>query len=168
MPILVLLIGLSLPLMELTVLIKVGQAIGVWWLLLLLLGMGTLGAGLLYWQGWSALRRTQDALLRGETPAGPMLEGMLLVAAGILLLIPGLISDACAMVLLVPPLRRMIARGLLKRAVGVGGVHAQSTSGTDKRPDGVPGPGPLIEGEFERIDERPVDRAPGSGRKQTR
>lgn len=110
MSIFVLLTGLALPLMELAVLVKVGQAIGLWKLLLLLLGMAALGAALLYWQGWTALRQTQDALLRGEPPVGPMLEGMLLVAAGVLLLAPGLITDAFALLLLVPPLRRAIAR----------------------------------------------------------
>ena len=70
MPIFVLLIGLALPLMELAVLVKVGQAVGLWRLLLLLLGMAVLGAALLYWQGWTALRQTQDALLRGEPPVG--------------------------------------------------------------------------------------------------
>ena len=105
------LIGLALPLMELAVLVKVGQAVGLWRLLLLLLGMAVLGAALLYWQGWTALRQTQDALMRGEPPVGPMLEGMLLVAAGVLLLVPGLITDVFALALLVPPLRRAIARG---------------------------------------------------------
>lgn len=165
MPIIVLLIGLALPLMELAVLIKVGQAIGLWKLLLLLLGMAALGAGLLYWQGWSSLRRTQDALLRGEAPVGPMLEGMLLVTAGVLLLIPGLITDAFALVLLVAPLRRAIARGLLQRAVGIGDVDVEESIRTgDSRPDAGAGAGPVIDGEFERIDERPVDRPPGAGR----
>jgi len=164
MPLLVLLAGLALPLMELTVLVKVGQAIGLGRLLLLLLGMAALGAALLYWQGWSALRQAQGAMLRGEPPVGPMLEGMLLVAAGVLLVVPGLITDAFALLLLVPPLRRAIARGLLKRAVASADVHVE-TYHTESRPSDAPtGKGPVIEGEFERIDERPVDRRPRSGR----
>ena len=165
MPILMLLVGLGLPLMELTVLVKVGQAVGLWRLLLLLLGMAMLGAALLYWQGWSALRQAQDALLRGEPPVGPVLDGMLLVTAGVLLLVPGLITDAFALVLLVPPLRRAIARGLLQRAVVSGGVNAEDTFDTrDRGPDNTSSPGPVIEGEFERIDERPVGRTPRPGR----
>jgi UPF0716 protein FxsA len=163
MPIFVLLTGLALPLMELAVLIKVGQAVGLWRLLLLLLGMAVLGAALLYWQGWTALRQTQDALLRGEPPVGPMLEGMLLVAAGVLLLVPGLITDVFALMLLVPPLRRAIARRLLRRAVATGGIHVEGEFGAE-RPPADAGAGPVIEGEFERIDERPVGRPPHSGR----
>jgi UPF0716 protein FxsA len=165
MPILVLLIGLALPLVELAVLVKVGQAVGLWKLLLLLLGMAGLGAALLYWQGWSALRQTQDAMLRGQPPVGPMLEGMLLVTAGVLLLVPGLITDVFALVLLVPPLRRAIARWLLRRAVAAGDVHVEGSFRTqEQRADPQSSAGPVIEGEFERIDERPIDRGPRSGR----
>jgi UPF0716 protein FxsA len=165
MPIFVLLIGLALPLMELAVLVKVGQAVGLWRLLLLLLGMAVLGAALLYWQGWTALRQTQDALLRGEPPVGPMLEGMLLVVAGVLMLVPGLITDVFALALLVPPLRRAIARGLLKRAVATGGIHVEGSFRADGSPaDAGADAGPVIEGEFERIDERSVNRPPHSGR----
>lgn len=165
MPILVLLIGLALPLVELAVLVKVGQAVGLWKLLLILLGMAGLGAALLYWQGWSALRQTQDALLRGEPPVGPMLEGMLLVTAGVLLLVPGLITDAFALVLMIPPLRRVIARWLLRRAVAAGDVHVEGSFRKHERhADGKSTAGPVIEGEFERIDERPIDRRPRSER----
>ena len=163
MPIVVLLIGLALPLLELTVLVKVGQAIGLWKLLLLLLAMAATGAALLYWQGWSAMRQAQDALLRGEPPVGQMLEGMLLVTAGVLLLVPGLITDAFALVLLVPPLRRAIARGLLRRAGTAGGIHVGTHWSETRRPDAPNGEGRVIEGEFERIDEQPVERRPPSG-----
>lgn len=163
MPIVVLLIGLAFPLLELAVLVKVGQTIGLWKLLLLLLAMAATGAALLYWQGWSAMRQAQDALLRGEPPVGQMLEGMLLVTAGVLLLVPGLITDAFALVLLVPPLRRAIARGLLRRAAAGGGIHAETHWSETRRPDASNVEGRVIEGEFERIDEQPVERGPRSG-----
>lgn len=157
MPIIVLLIGLAFPLLELAVLIKVGQAIGLGQLILLLIGMAGLGAALLYWQGWSAMRQTREALLRGEPPVGPMLEGMMLVTAGVLLLVPGLISDVFALILLVPPLRRAIARSLVKRAMAGGRVHVNVHRSQEAQAD-TPAGGPVIDGEFERIDERPLDR----------
>lgn len=161
MPLLVLLAGLALPFMELVVLIKVGQSIGVWRLLLLLIGMAALGAALLYWQGGTTLRQAHAALMRGEPPVGPMLDGVLLVAAGVLLLAPGLITDAVALVLLVPPLRRAIGRGLLRRAIGAGGVHVE-TYRTGDRAAEPRGRGQVIEGEYERIDEPPPNGKPRS------
>lgn len=162
MPFIVLLTGLALPLMELAVLIKVGQTIGLARTLLLLLAMAALGIALLYWQGWSAVRRAQETALRGEVPVGPMLEGVLLVAAGVLLLAPGLITDAFALVLLVPPLRRLIARRIIRRAVVAGNVHVEtSDSRQPRRPDKGIGPGPVIEGDYVRIDDDPPKRQPG-------
>jgi len=157
MPFVIIILCLAAPLIELTVLIKVGQAIGFWTTLLLVVGMAALGAFLLHRQGWSTMQRAQSALTRGEAPVGPMLDGMMLGFAGFLFLVPGLVSDAFGLLLLIPPLRRALARRMLKHffVVTSGDMTAGAAPDRPRRGDGG-GPGPVIDGEFERLDERPV------------
>jgi UPF0716 protein FxsA len=100
--------------------------------------------------------------MEGQPPVGPMLDGMLLATAGALLLAPGLITDVFAFLLLIPPVRRMVANRLLGRAQG--GSGDRPSDPFDRR-DGAGGPGrgptgggPVIEGEFERLDERPASK----------
>jgi UPF0716 protein FxsA len=153
----VLLICLALPLLELVVLVKLGQVVGFWNTVLILLGMAALGAVLLHRQGWKALQQAQAAMMDGEPPVRPMIDGMLLAAAGALLLAPGLITDVFAFLLLVPPLRRMVANRLLGHAEGrdsPGSTHERH-GGPDRSGSG-PAAGPVIEGEFERLEERPA------------
>jgi UPF0716 protein FxsA len=154
----VLLICLALPLLELVVLVKLGQVIGFWNTVLILLGMAALGAVLLHRQGWKALQQAQAAMMNGEPPVRPMIDGMLLAAAGALLLAPGLITDVFAFLLLVPPLRRTVANRLLGHSKGpddvAGGTHERH-DGPDRSGNG-PAAGPVIEGEFERLEERPA------------
>jgi UPF0716 protein FxsA len=80
------LICLALPLLELVVLVKLGQAIGFWNTVLILLAMAVLGGLLLHRQGWKALQQAQTAMMEGQPPVGPMLDGMLLATAGALLI----------------------------------------------------------------------------------
>lgn len=154
------LICLALPLLELVVLVKLGQAIGFWNTVLVLLGMAVLGGLLLHRQGWKALQQAQTSMLEGQPPVGPMLDGMLLAAAGALLLAPGLITDVMAFLLLIPPVRRMVANRLMGRARDAGEGPRDPFDSRDgaRRPDRSPGGGPVIEGEFERLDERPANK----------
>jgi UPF0716 protein FxsA len=148
------LFAVALPLVEITVLVKVGQAIGFWPTLGILVGMALSGLVVLYWQGWSTMRQMQLALQRGEAPLGSMFDGLLLVIAGLLLLIPGLLTDVVALPLLIPPVRRWIARWILSRVPHTTEIHIDQTH--DPGPERPAGSGPVIEGEFERLDERPL------------
>jgi UPF0716 protein FxsA len=150
------LICLALPLLELVVLVKLGQAIGFWNTVLILLVMAVLGAVLLHRQGWKALQQAQSSIMEGRPPVGPMLDGILLAAAGALLLAPGLISDVMAFLLLVPQVRRLVARRLLGQARD--DVHAREEAHGGRDDTGRPRSGPVIEGEFERLDERPASK----------
>ncbi len=163
------LICLALPLVELVVLVKLGQAIGFWNTVLVLLLMAVLGGLLLHRQGWKVLQQAQTAMMAGQPPVGPMLDGMLLAAAGALLLAPGLISDVMAFLLLIPPVRRMVARRLLGRAQD--DVDARDPA-YGRRDDGTRSgrshdSGPVIDGEFERLDERPTNK-PSEDRRDMR
>jgi UPF0716 protein FxsA len=91
-----------------------------------------------------------------------VLDGLFLMLAGVLLLTPGLITDFFALLLLVPALRRAIARWSVHRLMRHADVRVEvygdgSRAGAERsRPPG-PGDGPIIEGEFERLGEERRD-----------
>ena len=99
---------IAVPLAELYLLIEVGGVIGALPAILLCVATAAVGAALVRSQGLRTLRDVQDALGRGELPAVAMLEGVVLVIAGVLLLTPGLVTDAIGFAALVPPLRRRL------------------------------------------------------------
>jgi UPF0716 protein FxsA len=157
------------PVLELALLIKTGQVIGVWATVALLVTTALTGALIISRQSLSVLRRTLEAIAEGRPPVAPVLDGLFLLAAGALLLTPGLMTDVAALLLLIPPVRRAVARAtmrwLLRRArlrVEIYGAEADGPRESPHRPTGI-GDGPIIEGEFERVDDnppRPRRRAP--------
>lgn len=137
---------LLVPLVEIYFLIKVGQLIGAIPTIALVVFTALLGAMLLRFQGWTTLQRTRMTMARGQVPALEMMEGVLLVLAGILLLTPGFFTDVIGFLLLVPPLRQALVRVFLRRAQvdaqvppGAGPVHRRETR--------------TIEGEYRREDD---------------
>jgi UPF0716 protein FxsA len=121
---LVLLVALFVvvPLVELYVLIQVGQIIGVWWTLVLLVADSVLGGMLMRSQGRAAWRRFNEALAAGRVPAREAFDGVLVVLGGALLLAPGFVTDVVGALLLLPPTRAAIRRVLVRRfAARVGG-----------------------------------------------
>ena len=108
------LIFVALPLIEIAVLIKVGEAIGFWPTMLWLVAAAVLGSIVIREQGLSVVGRAFDAMREGRIPLEPMLDSYVVIMAGLLLIVPGLISDAIGLLLLIPPLRRW----LIRRAVG--------------------------------------------------
>jgi UPF0716 protein FxsA len=166
-------IGLALivvPMLELMLLIRIGQTIGVWPTLALVVGTGVVGALIISRQSVGVLIRTLEALSEGRPPVEPVLDGLFLMLAGGLLLMPGLATDVVALLLLVPPLRRLIARAsvrwMLHRTRAHREAHGRSGSQTGRAGPGRDGwrrpdpakDGPVIDVEWERIDERPVER----------
>lgn len=96
------------PLLELYVLIQVGTGIGGLSTILLCLFTAALGGLLIRWQGLRTLLSAQQELLQGGLPAAHVLHGILLAIAGLLLFLPGLITDTLGFLLLVPFLRDQI------------------------------------------------------------
>jgi UPF0716 protein FxsA len=105
------------PIAELAVIIQVGEAIGVWWTIGLLIADSVLGALLMRSQGRAVWRRFTTAVQSGRVPAREVLDGALVVLGGGLLLTPGFLSDILGALLLLPP-TRAIARRLLVRRFG--------------------------------------------------
>lgn len=120
------LIFFLVPLIEIYILIQVGQVIGALWTVFFVVLTAVIGVQLLRRQGLSTLSRAQQKLNNGEMPAEEMLEGMALVVAGAFLLTPGFFTDAFGFLLLFPPSRNWIIRGLSRRLLASGRVVMHS------------------------------------------
>jgi UPF0716 protein FxsA len=106
-----------IPIIELYVIVQVGQEIGVLPTLVLLVVVSVAGAWLLRQQGTATWRRLQAALQRGEMPAREVTDGALILLGGALLLTPGFVTDAIGLVLLVPATRAVV-KGVARRFLG--------------------------------------------------
>jgi UPF0716 protein FxsA len=151
---------LGIPLLELYVLIQVGQVIGVGWTILLLIADSLLGGWLIKREGGKAFRAFNAALSSGRMPAREMADGILVLAGGILMLSPGFVLDVVGLLLVLPFTRPLARKGLTAfvaaRMVGdlpFGGTARHGTGGdgtTYRRNDDRPRPGsggPVVEGE---------------------
>jgi UPF0716 protein FxsA len=114
---LLVLLFIVVPLVELYVIIQVGQAIGVWWTLALLVADSVAGSVLMRSQGRAAWRRFQAALAEGRMPGREVLDGVLVIFGGAFLLTPGFVTDVLGAILLVPPTRALVRRVLVRRFV---------------------------------------------------
>jgi UPF0716 protein FxsA len=116
MPLLALLaLFIVVPLAELYVILRVGDAIGAIWTILLLAADSVLGAILLRTQGRSVWRRFNAALADGKMPHREVIDGVLVVFGGAFLITPGFITDVVGILLLVPPTRAVVRRLLVSR-----------------------------------------------------
>lgn len=104
-----------LPIVELAILIQVGQAIGVWWTLAIVVATGFVGASLARRQGLRAWLAIQTELQQGRAPAGALVDGLLILIGGIVLLTPGILTDLFGFALLVPATRSAFKRTLRRR-----------------------------------------------------
>ena len=140
------LLFIFVPLVEIYFLIQVGSVIGAIPTIGLVVFTALLGAMLLRFQGMTTLQRTRLSMAQGQVPAIEMLEGVLLLLAGILLLTPGFFTDAIGFAFLIPPLRQALVLWFIKHS----DVQMQARQG--------PGQGRhrdthTIEGEYRRDDD---------------
>ena len=96
------------PLVELALLIYVGIVIGALYTILIVLITGLIGIVILRKQGVAILRKTRSNLEQGILPAEGIVDGTLVLLAGVLLITPGMIMDVLGFVLLIPQVRRFI------------------------------------------------------------
>lgn len=106
---------LTIPLLEIYILMQVGSLLGPMPTIALCIFTAALGAALLRWQGIQTLARVQQKLQQGEIPATDMLAGMILLLSGALLLTPGFFTDIIGFLCLVPAFRNHIANGILRQ-----------------------------------------------------
>jgi UPF0716 protein FxsA len=134
------LVFIVLPIAELYVIIQVGGSIGVGPTLALLLLDGILGAVLARSQSRAAWQRFNLALAEGRVPARETADGAMIIFGGALLLTPGFITDIVGLLLLLPPTRALIRRGLGRLARRRAYFHWRVAAPGDSGPR--PGPWP--------------------------
>ncbi len=103
------------PLLELMLLIQLGQWVGLWPTLLLVFGTGVVGAALARSQGVRTLAAFQRELAQGQMPGGPLMDGLAVLVGGAFLLTPGLLTDVAGFSLLIPTTRRWIRNAATAR-----------------------------------------------------
>jgi UPF0716 protein FxsA len=126
------------PIVEIYVIIQVGQAIGPWWTILLLIADSIFGSWLIAHEGRRAWAALTTALSSGQMPARELADGALILVGGTLMLSPGFVTDAFG-ILLILPFTRPVARRLLTRVV--------SRRLLVVRPPGPGATGPVVQGE---------------------
>jgi len=148
-----LILFLTVPLLEIYLLIKVGGIIGALPTVFMVVFTAVLGAWLLRIQGFATLARVKRTIAQGGIPAIEILEGAVLLVSGALLLTPGFFTDTIGFLCLIPSLRRTMIRWMLGRFLtppggfgGTGGPHHGGGSSGSHRPN-------TIEGEYRREDD---------------
>src|SRR5919206_5269262 len=148
MALLLVLLFVVVPIVELFVIIQVGEAIGVLPTIALLIADSVLGSMLMRSQGRAAWRRFNAAIREGRIPHREVLDGVLVIFGGALLLTPGFVTDVLGIVLLLPPsravVRNLVGRRLVPRMVASGlggfGVGGGGGGGRGARPRPPPRP----------------------------
>jgi UPF0716 protein FxsA len=160
------LIFIAFPLVELALLIRTGQLIGLWPTLAIVGVTAVLGGIILRRQGFAMVARVTQAVEQGEPVVEPAIDGLSLFVAGALLIAPGLVTDTLGLLLLIPPLRRRIGRWCLNTLMVSPNVHvrvftrrrhgpgAKDASSRHPSEDG-----PIIEGEFDEVNETAPTRS---------
>ncbi|MGI3015735.1 FxsA family protein [Shewanella algae] len=164
MPFLIMfIIFVLIPVVELSVLIRVGEVLGSWNTVALVILTAVVGVSLVRSQGLSTLMSVQKKLAAGEAPGQEIVEGMMLAMAGILLLIPGFVTDLIGLILLTPITRAPLARYFYQRMQlkVVAGAQFRAGANPFEPPHQRGQGGDVFEGEFERKAD-PSDKRPES------
>ena len=109
------LLFLVVPIVELAVIIQVGQAAGVWNTIGLLVLMSLVGGWLMKREGLGVLRRVQRSVEQGRVPGTELVDGLLILVGGALMLTPGFLTDVLGLSLLLPPVRAVVRRVAARR-----------------------------------------------------
>jgi UPF0716 protein FxsA len=170
-PALLVLLFLVTPIVEIYVILQVGQLLGAWPTVALLLGESLLGAWIVRREGRRAWLELRRALASARMPDRELADAALLLIGGTLLLTPGFVTDAAGFLLVLPPTRavarRLLLRWIARRAAAAGtglvaglafgGSRSGDSRGVrpprDARPPGRVVPGQVV----------PGDAAPGTG-----
>ena len=129
------------PLAELMVIFEIGSRIGYFETILTLVLISFAGAALAKRQGYAVVARIQQDISLGRMPGDSLIDGALILTGALLLLTPGYITDTAGLLLLLPPVRKLVrsyAKRRLQRAIerrtihvyGPGGPAVQATGGT--------------------------------------
>ena len=125
----VLIVLIAVPVAEIALLIEVGGLVGTWATIALIVATAAVGTALIRWQGLGVIADIRRGIETESPSLDPVIAGLCLLVAGALLLTPGFLTDGVGFVLLVPPARRTIARGLWRWFTRHGHVASYSRTG---------------------------------------
>ncbi|MBT0957702.1 FxsA family protein [Alphaproteobacteria bacterium KMM 3653] len=157
MPLLILFV--IVPMIEIFLFIQVGQVIGTWATLGIVLVTAIAGTRLIRSQGALALRDLQNSFSEMRDPSEPLAHGAMILFSGALLLTPGFFTDTIGLLLMIPAVRRRVFHWA-KTRVKVQGFTATSSTTYTNHPKSR-GPSDVIDGDFKEIG--PEDTPPPSG-----
>lgn len=152
----ILILLIAVPVAEIALLIEVGGLVGTWATIGLIIATAVAGTALIRWQGLGVIADIRRGIETESPSLDPVIAGLCLLVAGALLLTPGFLTDGVGFILLVPPARRTIARGIWRWFTRHGHVASYSRTGRfDAGPgrSGHGGPG----------NDAPGKGTPGSG-----
>ncbi|MET9227759.1 FxsA family protein [Lentzea sp. NPDC003310] len=132
---------------EIAVLVAVGNAIGGLWVIALLLLSTLAGLSLVRRQGAQTMAAFRESVFRRQEPHQEMADGVLIAAAGALIMVPGFLSDVAALFLLFPLTRRLVSRRIARKS------EAAALKFEHERRFGA---GQVVEGEVVDVDAGPV------------
>lgn len=115
---LVLVAMVALPILEIYLIVQVGQLIGIWWTLAILIGEALLGSWLMRREGSRASKALSEAYASGKMPTGELADAALILVGGVLLVMPGFVTDLFGLLFLLPftrPLARKVLAYFLAR-----------------------------------------------------
>lgn len=156
---------ITMPIIEIAILLRVGEAAGWISTLLFVIATALLGSALLRQQGLATLNRARQRMDSGEMPAQQLVEGLFIMIGGVLLLTPGFVTDAFGFLCVIPLSRQWLARKLSVRGIAIfsqgtvnstmnGSTGGASESGHDARKKQSKGAaGEVIDGDFTRLED---------------
>jgi UPF0716 protein FxsA len=126
---------IAVPIVEIFVLIQIGQVIGAWWTILLLVADAVLGSYLVRLEGARAWRALTQALQEYRMPGRELADGALILVGGTLLVTPGFVTDVfgffCVLPFTRPLARRLLAGYVNRRLLGAQGSRTRQRPGPD-------------------------------------
>ena len=154
------------PIIEITVLMHVGEWLGAWPTIAIVIFTAWLGAKYVRQQGIATLQSVQTKMAQGEMPSGEIITGVMLLIAGVLLVTPGFVTDIFGLSLLVPAVRQVLIKSVQQHLVmsqmSQGGASFSASSVEETINDSAEfkstshttsqHQGETLEGEFERKD----------------
>ena len=148
---------IAIPVIEIALFLLIGQEIGIWTTLALILLTAVVGSFLLQIQGLSVFQRVRRSLDEGNVPVDSVLDGLCLFVAGAFLITPGFLTDTLGFLLLIPLVRHMLARWVFHKLIKTDSVKfATSSSSHDFRGRSEDNyhSGHVIEGEYKTKEEQ--------------
>ena len=148
---------IAVPIVEMFLLLQMGQWFGSVPAVAIVVISGVIGAWLTKTQGLRVIGRFQAAMGQGRLPAAEVLEGVMILVAGALLLTPGFLTDAAGYLLLIPPVRAWAGRRLRDylmrqlRVASPGGAQTATGAGGGADParaSRIKTSGPVVDAEI--------------------